>query len=105
VSRWKRKLLAAVTLRVGLFFYRLARMTCGKMLEIVEGTDIGLGEVSNHHLRRVERRREYLLLTVLYAPEIDVFFDVVAAPDTLSQIKTFRNYLPELWWRLGYLGY
>ena len=34
-----------------------------------------------------------MLLTVLYAPEIDAFFDAIAAPDTFFEIGAFRNYL------------
>ena len=91
MSRWKRFLLATVNLLIRLTFYRLARMRCrGKLLAIVDGTDIGLGRASSHYLKRVKKRREYLLLTVLYAPEIDAFFDLVAAPNTFSEIDAFR---------------
>jgi len=94
VSRWKKSLLATVVLVIRLSFYRLARTRIrGKSLAIVDGTGIRLGRTSSHYLKRVRKRREYLLLTVLYAPEIDAFFDTVAAPDTFSEIEAFRNYL------------
>jgi len=94
VSRWKRSLLATVVLLIRLSFYRLARTRIrGKSLVIVDGTSIRLGRASSHYLKRVRKRREYLLLTVLYAPEIDAFFDAVAAPDTFSEIEALRNYL------------
>ncbi|MHA1616497.1 MAG: hypothetical protein ACTSX9_04225, partial [Candidatus Njordarchaeales archaeon] len=94
VSRWKETLLATVDLLIRLTFYRLARTRYrGKLLAIVDGIGIRLGRASSHYLKRVKKRREYLLLTVLYALEIDAFFDAVAAPDTFSEIEAFRNYL------------
>ena len=94
VSRWKRSLLATAVLLIRLSFYRLARTRIhGKSLVIVDGTGIKLGRASSHYIKRVRKRREYLLLTVLYAPEIDAFFDAVAAPDTFSEIEAFKNYL------------
>ena len=96
VSRWKRALLATVDLLIRLTFYRLARTRCrGKLLAIVDGTGIRLGRASSHYLKRVKKRREYLLLTVLYALEIDAFFDLVAVPNMFSEIDAFRNYLLE----------
>ena len=96
VSRWKETLLATVDLLIRLTFYRLARTRYrGKLLAIVDGIGIRLGRASSHYLKRVKKRREYLLLTVLYAPEVDAFFDLVAAPNTFSEIEAFRNYLLE----------
>ncbi|MHA1615902.1 MAG: transposase, partial [Candidatus Njordarchaeales archaeon] len=96
VSRWKATLLATVALLIRLTFYRLARTRYrGKLLAIVDGTGIRLGRASSHYLKRVKKRREYLLLTVLYAPEVDAFFDLVATPNTFSEIEAFRNYLLE----------
>ena len=66
-----------------------------KLLAIVDGTGIRLGRASSHYLKWVKKRREYPLLTVLYAPEIDAFFGLVAAPNTFSEIEAFRNYLLE----------
>ena len=43
-------------------------------------------------------------MTVLYAPEIDAFFDLVAAPNTFSEIEAFRNYLLEALISAGIFG-
>ena len=105
VSRWKRALLATVDLLIRLTFYRLARTRCrGKLLAIVDGTGIRLGRASSHYLKRVKKRREYLLLTVLYALEIDAFFDLVAVPNMFSEIDAFRNYLLEALISAGIFG-
>ena len=94
MSRWKKSLLGTVVLLIRLSFYKLARTRIrGKSLAIVDGTGIRLGRTSSHYLKRARKRREYLLLTVLYAPEIDVFFDAVTAPDAFSEIEAFRNHL------------
>ncbi|MHA1610148.1 MAG: hypothetical protein ACTSUJ_09155 [Candidatus Njordarchaeales archaeon] len=96
MSRWKRGLLATVVLLIRFIFYRLARIRgSGKFLVIVDGTDIGLGRTSSRYLRRIRKRREYLLLTVLYAPEIGAFLELVAASNTFLEIEAFRNYLLE----------
>ena len=94
VSRWKRKLINIVSLLITQSFYRLARARkARKMLAIVDGTGLRLGRSSDHYLRRIRKRREYLLLTALYSPDVDAFFDVVVSPDSYSELEAFRNYL------------
>ena len=94
VSRWKRRLINMVSLPITQSFYRLARARkARKMLAIVDGTGLSIGRSSDHYLRRIRKRRQYLLLTALYSPDVDAFFDVVVSSDSYSELEAFRNYL------------
>ncbi len=59
----------------------------------MDGTGIKLGRASNHYEDRIGKKRSYLLITAVYSPELDAFFDITATPSYVSELTAFKNYL------------
>jgi len=95
ITRWKRTLVNEVDLLIRLSFYKIARMRrrAKKLLALVDGTGFTISRASNNYLKRIGRRRYYVLLTAIYYPEIDAFFAIAVTPDSVSEITAMRELL------------
>ena len=94
VSRWKKDLRLYFRLLLRLTFFRIMRSKqLRKLIAIVDGTGVKLGRASHHYEERVRKRRSYLLVTAVYAPEIDSFFDITATPSYVTELTAFKTYL------------
>jgi len=65
--------------------------THGKLLTIVDGTNVKLGGVEP--LSRVCEKAIRLFIDCLYALGTDIFSDTVVTFDAFSEIKTIKNHL------------
>ena len=93
VSRWKKQheLIARALVRQS--FLMLARGRTNRLIGVLDGSGFKLTKASEHYEKRVGKKGPFLLVTVLYAPEIDAIYDLVAAPNCNSENKAFWNYL------------
>ena len=113
VSRWKVSMEPYVRFLIRLSFFRLARMRKKALasllrgalgetperqgfLGIADGTGFRLGRGSTYYEDVTGKRRSYLRLVALYAPEIDAFYDAAAVPSEVSEVRAFRDYLLEV---------
>ena len=93
VTRWKSAYEVIVRALIRRSFLMLARGRTNKLLGVIDGSRFKLSKASEHYLRRIRKKAPFLLLTVLYSPEIDAIYDLVAAPDQNSENRAFWNYL------------
>ncbi len=93
VTRWKSTYEVIVRALIRRSFLMLARGRTNKLLGVIDGSGFKLSKASEHYLKRIGKKAPFLLVTVLYAPEIDAIYDLVAAPNCNSENKAFWNYL------------
>lgn len=94
LSRWRRELRPYLRYLSRYAFFRLMRMKKRKrLIAVVDGTGIKLGRASSHYEERISKKRSYLLVTAVYSPEIDAFFDITATPSYVSELTAFKTYL------------
>ncbi len=93
VTRWKSTYEVIVRALIRRSFLMLARGKSNKLLGVIDGSGLKLSKASEHYLRRIRKKAPFLLLTILYSPEIDAVYDLVTAPDQNSENKAFWNYL------------
>ncbi len=74
-------------------FSQALRGEMHRLLVLVDETGFKLGRASIHYLERTSKKATYLLVTAIYAPEINGIFDIVAASNCNSEIKVFATYL------------
>ena len=93
VTRWKSTYEVIVRALIRRSFLMLARGRTNKLLGVIDGSGFKLSKASDHYLNKIGKKAPFLLVTVLYAPEIDAIYDLVAAPNCNSENKAFWNYL------------
>jgi len=93
ITRWKRSLELYARALIRQSFLMLARRRHHPLLGVIDGSGLKLTKASEHYLRRIGKKAPFLLITTLYAPEIDAIYDLVATPNCNSENMAFWNYL------------
>ncbi len=92
VMKWKSTYEVIVRALIRRSFLMLARGRANKLLGVIDGSRFKLSKASEHYLKRIGKKAFFLLIAVLYAPEIDAVYNLVAAPNCNSENKAFWNY-------------